>query len=362
VSGLTSPFVGRWIDRRGPREAILLGAVATAASYVLMATTQNLWQWYLYSTINAVFRQLMFFLPFQALVSRFFDQRRGIALGILGTGFSLGGFVVVPVMAQVIDMAGWDGSFVFSAVAIVVVFVPLGLFLVKNTPADVGQLVDGLPQTEESIASGGTLRGVPLSEAIRTPLFWTLAAAVTLFFFGMFAWLIHQVPFWESVGLSRGSASLLVSLSALLGIATRLSFGFLVDRLRSMELAALGLAAMLMAGMIVLSISTSPVAIGIFLCFWVVGAGGGPMMEAILLTRAFGVAHFATIFGVFIVVETMGQMASPVLAGWIFDATGSYDLVLLMWAGTFAGSIALFAIASRLPRPQLRRPAAAEVP
>jgi MFS family permease len=341
--------VGRWIDTRGPRSAILVGALLTAGSYALMSTTSSLWQWYVYSAINSTFRTMMFFLPFQSLVSRFFDRRRGIALGILGTGFSLGGLAVVPGVAVMINQLGWDGSFLVSAAVIVAVFVPIGLLVVRNSPAEVGQFPDGAKYAAGVVPAAPT--GLTLAVAIRTPNFWVLAAAVTLFFFGMFGWMIHQVPFYESVGISTTTGSLIVSASAGLGIFTRLIFGFFADRIRSMELAALGLAAFLFGGMATLSITTGPVGIVLFLGFWVVGAGGGPMMEALLLTRAFGVKHFATIFGVFLVVETLGQVLSPVLAGAIFDASGTYDAVLMMWMGTFAASVALFLVASRLPRP-----------
>src|SRR5688572_1925907 len=84
VSGIFSPLVGRWIDVRGPRSAILIGAVLASLSYMLLAVTDSLWQWYLFNAINAVFRQMMFFIPFQTLVSRWFVSKRGVALSILG--------------------------------------------------------------------------------------------------------------------------------------------------------------------------------------------------------------------------------------------------------------------------------------
>ena len=107
VSGVTSPFVGRWIDVRAPRSSILLGTLLASLTYLLLAVTSSLWQWYLFNAVNAVFRQMMFFIPFQTLVSRWFDARRGIALGILGTGFSMGGFLVVQLMRYVIDTLDW---------------------------------------------------------------------------------------------------------------------------------------------------------------------------------------------------------------------------------------------------------------
>jgi len=351
AAGLVGPLVGRWIDIRGPRTIILIGAALTAASYLLMSTTTNLWQWYLYSSINSVFRTMMFFLPFQALISRFFDRRRGLALGILGTGFSLGGFLIVPLMAQLIDRFDWNGSFLGSGIIIIAIFMPIGFLLVKDTPADAGTFIDGdIPLDRTAPLAAAT--GMRLGEAMRTPFFWVVALAVTLFFYGMFGWLVHQVPFYESVGMSTATGSLIVAMGAGLGIFTRLGFGIVVDRVASIELAGMVLAACLFGALSTLWLSTGPVAVGIFLAFWVVGAGGGPMLEALILTRAFGVAHFATIFGVFIVVETLGQVTSPVLAGYLYDRTGSYDVVLTMWMTTFCVASALFFVASRMPRPQ----------
>jgi sugar phosphate permease len=350
LSGLCSPLVGRWVDWRGPRSAIIVGSVATAATYFLLAGTHELWQWYAYSSVNAVARQLMFFIPFMALISRWFDRRRGIAVSILGTGFSLGGFLVLPLMGLGIDVAGWRGALIGSGVAVAVVFIPIGVFIVRNSPAEVGLEVDGGRLVVGS-AAPPVLPGLTLREALRSPLFWTLALALMLFFFGLFGWLVHQVPFYEANGISRLRATTIVSAAAGLSIITRLLVGVLADRIARFEFAALGLAAALMVAMATLVISTSPLAIGVFIMLWIIGPAGGPMMEALLLTRAFGIAHFATILGAVAVVETLGQILSPTIAGAIYDATGSYDWTLVMFFGTFAGSFALFLVALRLPRP-----------
>lgn len=350
-SGLSGPLIGRWVDARGARSAILIGAVMTAVTYLLLATTSSLWQWFLYLSINAVFRQMMFFIPFQALISRWFDRRRGMALGILGTGFSLGGFVVL-IMAFVIDKVGWDGSFIFSSVAVLVLFLPLTIFVLRNDPSDVGAFIDGESHEEAAERSrAGPVRGLTAREALKTPLFWLLAGAMTLFFFGVFGWLVHQVPFYESVGVSRGMAATLVTITAAGGIFARLSFGFFVDRFQRVEIAAMGLLTFLTTAFVVLLINSTAPGITIFLMLWIVGSGGGPMLEPLLLTRSFGLKHFATILGTLGVVETIGIVLSPVLAGLIFDRTGSYDLALVMLAAALAAAFVLFYFASRLPHP-----------
>lgn len=354
VSGIAAPLVGRWIDTRGPRSAILVGAVLTALSYLLLAFTNSLWQWYLFSSINAIVRQLMFFMPFMSLISRWFDRRRGVAISILGAGFSLGGFVVVPLMSAAIGEYGWRAAFTISGAAIALLFIPVGWFVVRNSPADVGAEVDGAPPPDDGLPSP-PLEGLTLREALRTPLFWTLSFALMLLFFGMFGWLVHQVPFYESVGISRRDAALIVSLSAGLGIGTRLLVGAFADRVPRFEVVAVALVILLIAAMVTLSISTSTAAIALFLVFWVGGTAGGPIIEALLLTRAFGVAHFGTILGAVVVVETLGQIISPTITGAIFDRTGSYEIAIFVFIGTFSGSLVLFLIASRLPRPLARR-------
>ncbi|MCH6556079.1 MAG: MFS transporter [Chloroflexi bacterium] len=356
VSGLTGPFVGRWVDARGPRSAIIVGATLTGATYLLLATTSELWQWYAYQSINAVFRQLMFFIPFQALISRWFDRRRGIALGILGTGFSLGGFVVVPLMRVVIDEYGWDGSFIFSGIVTVAVLVPMGLLLVRNSPADIGATVDGEPPARDGSHQPRVMTGLTLGQALRTPFFWVLSLAMMLFFYGVFGWLVHMVPFYESVGISRGVAAALVSGAAAFGILSRLAFGALADRIPRIEKAAIGLLAFLMAAMTALILDSGTAGIAVFLVFFIVGSGGGPLLEPLLLPRAFGLAHFGAILGTFAVIETIGLVASPAIAGAIFDSTGSYDWVLVMLLAAFAGSAVLLYIASRLPLPFTPQP------
>ncbi len=351
VSGLSGPLIGRFIDARGPRTAILVGTVLTALTYLLLATTNSLWQWYAYSALNAVVRQLMFFIPFMALISRWFDRRRGIAVSILGTGFSLGGFIVLPLVGLVMETLGWRATLVASGIAVAVVFLPIGLFIVRNTPAEMGVSPDGAQDADGRASTPRPIEGVTLPQALRSPLFWALAFGFMLFFYGMFGWLVHQVPFYESIGLSRRAATSIVSATAALSIGTRLLVGVIADRISRFEYVVVGLALTLLVAMVTLSVSTSPTAIAMFLVLWVVGTAGGPMVEALLLTRAFGVANFATILGAVVVVETIGQILSPTIAGAIYDATKSYDLALLMFTGTFAAAAVIFLGASRLRRP-----------
>jgi sugar phosphate permease len=186
AGGIAAPFVGHWVDSRGARAAILTGGLLAAVSYLLLASTQTLWQFYLFHAFHAVCRQMMFFLPFQALMSQWFERRRGVALSVLGCGFSLGGFLVLPLVATVIGGLGWRGAYLFSGAITAVFFLFAGLVVIRNRPSDVGAQVDGDDVSALPIVAGARsakgAEGLTLREAARTPLFWVCAFGFMLFF------------------------------------------------------------------------------------------------------------------------------------------------------------------------------------
>ena len=357
VSGLTAPLVGRAIDVYGPRKVTLLGALLTSATFFLIATTSAVWEWFFFLSLNAVVRNMAFYIPFQSLIARWFDRRRGLAIGVLGVGFSLGGLVMVPVLRVVIDAWDWDGALIFSGVLLAALYVPLGWKFIHDHPNDVGQHVDGEARAPVVIGGARRLPGMTPRQAIRTPLLWCLAFALAFMFFGMVGWLIHILPYYESVGVSPVTVAGLVAIAAGVGIFSRLGFGMVADRVRSIETAAAVLAATLALALLTLLISGgSTVGIGLFLVFFLISSAAGPMLEPLLLTRAFGLAHFATILGVVGAVGTVGLVVSPTVAGAIFDRTGSYDWALVMWVSSVSLSALLFLVARRLPRPVIPVP------
>lgn len=353
LSGLAAPLAGRWIDRRGPRSAIILGASATAATYLLLATTQHLWQWYLYLSLNGLLRHFVFIIPFMALIARWFDRKRSLAAGILAAGLMVGGMVVVPIMRVLIDGLQWQGAFLVAGLATAGIILTLALLIIRDSPAEVGTVPDGVAPPEGPRTGYATVAGgLPLARALRTPLFWALAAGMTFFPLGMVTWISHAAPFYESVGLSPDTAAVLISLSAALAIPPRLLAGHFADRLPKLEYGAAGVAALLVASMAILVVDTSVVGIALFFPLFVLGfATGGALFEALLLPRAFGVQHYATILGFVVIIQTVGFIAGPTVAGTIYDATGSYHWVVVMMMGVFLGTALSFLVAARLPRP-----------
>lgn len=355
VSGLGSPLVGPLTDRRGPRFLIIWGTVFTCGTYALLATTSSIVEWYIYFSLNAFARGFMFYIPFQVLISRWFDRKRGRAVGIMAMGFSLG-VVLVPVMQQIIDNVSWQMSFIFAAVALGVTFIPYGLFLVRDHPQDIGLEADGEPRPINSGPERGPpiLRGLTVGQAMRTWNFWVIALAFMAFFFGMFGWMFNGVPVYESFGIARETVALIIFLQGLGGIISRPTFGLLAERIPSIELASVGLAAIMAVGMAILLITGgSWLGIGLFIFCWLIGSAGGPVLEPLILPRVFGLAHFGAIMGTMFMVETIGQFLVPTVGGAIFDATGSYDLLMVTFIGSLIMGMVMFTAAHYIPNPRI---------
>jgi MFS family permease len=359
VSGLASPLAGKVVDRWGPRRSIILGTIFTCGSYLLLATTSTMVEWYLYFSINSFFRGFMFYIPFQVLISRWFERKRGRAVGIMAMGFSLGGFLS-PVMQQIIDNVGWDASFIFAAIILAVIFLPLGLFMVRDHPHDMGLEVDGEPAPAgRENGQPRLFSGLTVKQAMKTWNFWVIALAFATFFFAMFGWMFNGTPVYESMGISRETISIILVLQAVGGLISRPTFGLLAERIPSIELASVGLAAIMSLGMFILLIlhdSNLTLSIVLFLCCWMIGSAGGPVLEPLILPKTFGLAHFGAIMGTLFMFETIGQFLVPTVGGAIYEITGAYDLLLVVNIGCLGLSMVFFTLAHIIPNPRVSSP------
>ena len=348
ASGLVAPFVGRWVDRHGPRRMFLLGTGITVVAFLLLALTSNLWQWFLLQALAGVARQMLHLIPLSALIARWFQRRRGLAMGILASGFMAGGFTLAPLLRVIIDEGGWELAFIFSGLLTLALYLPMGLFVLRDDPGDDRRERPLDRPADHDVA----LEGVSLRTAIRTPLFWLITSSITLLYFGLFGWQVHMVPYFESVGLSPGWAVGIVSIGAVGGVFTRLLFGLITDRVRSVEMAAMVLTVALVVALLALYVGEgAAVAVGVFTFFWAIGTGGGPMIDPLLVARGFGQRHFATILGAIATVWTLGMLSGPSLVAAIFDSSGSYDWAIVVLMAAFAGSFISFGLAGRAARP-----------
>src|SRR5438093_7751833 len=143
VSAIVSPFVGRLMDRRGPRLVIEMGVVLMAAGLMVAPLVRQ--PWHLYATLGVLvggganclgYTGQSLFLP------NWFVRRRGLAMSVAFSGVGVGSILVLPWLQALIGRAGWRAACWTLGLLVVALLAPLNLLL-QRRPEDLGLMPDG---------------------------------------------------------------------------------------------------------------------------------------------------------------------------------------------------------------------------
>ena len=345
VGAIVAPLLGKALDIYPLKRVIGVGCLSMTIGFFLLSQVQTQMQFYVVLGVFIGFgASSMGGLATAKLVANWFNRRRGRALGIAATGISVSGVVMPFVSAALIENYGWREGFMAYGCFTGLVVLPIVLLFVVSKPADAG-LAPG----------GGHLLGeghdaLKIEPVIDRPVmhernFWVLVAAVGLLFCCQSATLTHMVPRLTDTGVSLQQASLMISICAGLGVAGKLSFGWVGDFWSARKALWLAIGAQFIGQLIMLlGLAYLPVfAVGAALFGY--GMGGVVPLQGALIGRVFGSDRFGRALGLMRPAMFPIQMVGVPLAGWIYDVTGSYRpafLFFLVLYGLAAIVIALF--------------------
>lgn len=349
--GFDGPVVGYLIDRFGSRRLIIMGATLAGAGFLLLSTVHDFLTFFLiYVLIVSFGSNCGFFSPVTTAVNKWFIRRRGIAFSIISASGSVGGMIMAPLLSYIILDFGWRTGAICAGLMILGVVLPAALRF-KNSPEGMGLLPDGkLPLThsaEESTRPGQEIAEVDfrVKEALRTAQFWLLMVSISLRLVVTIALNIHFVPLLVWTGMSEATSAYMVSLMSFISILSSLAFGWLGDRWNKAFLCSLGTIPTLLA-MVGLLCTRTPAILYALPIGFALTMGTAPLNWA-LIGDFFGRRSYATLRGIMGTGYGFVTFFSPIYAGWVFDHTGSYELVLI----TFAVVLLLTAIFFAVLRP-----------
>jgi MFS family permease len=351
---IVAPFfglLGAMIDRIGARQVILFGILLVGLPLVLMGWMSRLWQYYLLCIAEVVGYVLAGPIPNQVLVSNWFRFKRGRAMGYAYLGLGLGGVVAPVLAARLIERFGWRRAFEVIGILIFVVLLPIGVWVTRSTPREMGLSPDG--QVEDAVIHGASnARSVELGLAIRTANFWLILAGSTLII-GAIGTVIQQfVLFLRDQGYSTSQASRVSSGLLFAGLAGRVVVGYFADRYSKKNVMALFYLVLALA-IPLLFLARLPAALWSFALVFGFAMGADYMLIPLVTAECFGLAALGKLLALIIMADSLGQWFGPLLAGKIFESTHSYNLA---WGIiTVAGVIGAAAVYAVLPE---RRPKA----
>jgi MFS family permease len=353
VSGVTGALVGPHIDRRGPRTFMLVGSVLIGISVSLIGYVQTVWQLYAVYTVLAVAFGLATSVSVNAVMTRWFVQRRAKAMSISSTGISVGGMILAPLGSKLIDVGGLELAAPVMGVLVVAVALPVILFVIVPDPAHVGLLPDGLApaptaSARRNLSDEVQRRQWTRPEAARTQAFWAILLGFGIVLTAQTGFVIHQISFLETRVGSRSTAALALSVTAFGSIVARLAVGTFADRIdkKGLTIALFVVQAAAVAG--VVATDNVPLTYVLTLVFGFT-IGNVYMMMSLLVGEVFGTVSFGAVFGLVSLVGQTGSGLGPFAVGWLEDATGGYTTPFAISAA--ATLVAALAIASlRTPR------------
>jgi len=350
VSALISPVIGNLMDRVSLRLLMLLGAVLLGAGYAALslATSFN-HVLVIFGVLIAPANVLLGPIGATVLLSRWFVNRRGTAMGIAIAGIALGGFVFPFIMQGLIDGFGWRTAMRLLGLVIAVLTVPAAL-LVINRPSDRGLHADGAASDPHVAHKAAAAPPLSAWAILSDPTFWLVVLIVSIVTSGMKGMVTNLSLLATDVGITASTAATLVSVYAGAGFIAKLNFAALADRMSPRTLLAISLVGfgLGMTGMIYAENGYAM----IFGSVMLIGLFGGLMvpMQSFLSPRIFGTVVVGKATGLLSGVQLLFLLSTPMLFGKISDVFGSYDAIFVVFAAVAALAVLLVPLVRMHPR------------
>lgn len=337
VGLLFGPFIGRVIDRIGPRRVALIGVIAFIPGFSALALANGTaWQWWMLGGVQAMCTVMIGPPTWIAAIAPRFNTSRGLALAVALAGVGVGTAIWPVLAALFIEHIGWRATFPALVLCWAAIMVPLTFIFMRDPP----------PAEPVLVATGVVAK--PTSQefwrALRSRNFMCIALAGGLYASMSYAMILHSVPLLQASGLSLTAAATLTGITGICSIIGRLGTGFLLDRLPTRPIAV--------------AVFLLPIVVSLLLRFgagsWMLslaavvllGLSAGAETDVVVYTasRRFSRAVFASLFATIFALFSLFAATGPMIASLLFDANHSYDLFLTIVVPVIALATILMAI------------------
>ena len=226
IGALMTPAVGLLLDRIGPRRIVTGSIALLAASYLLLAVSDRLWQFLLvYPLLGGAGFAGSATLANSVLVARWYRRDRATMLGRTTLGITLGQVVVLPLAGLLVGRFGTTIAYLVLGAIVLVAVVPVAGLLLRDDPAELGQHPDGSPSVATPEAAPDPAPAGVLASRQR----WGVAS-FGLHAFTLYAVVLHLPRLVTDLGGGVGTGAAALALAAAISGVTMLVGGPLADR------------------------------------------------------------------------------------------------------------------------------------
>lgn len=338
--------VGAVFDWLGPRRMFPWAAIFLALGFCLCSRITALWQFYLYyGVMVGVGFTALGFIPHVSLATRWFERRRGLATSLVLAGTGVGSFLFAPWSAALIARYGWRTSYLWFAVLIVGIVMPLTLIFQRSRPADLGLLPDGVPRTPHggtpAAPHAATATDSSYTAALATRPFWALFGVIFTIACNLMLLTVHQNQYLIDSGFSPGFAAWMLGFNGLFRSVGSVLWGYISDRATRETSFTVSTLLGVVALWLLLSVQTSPETwrVVLFVALMGIGYGGVSVIYSTSAADLFQGRHFGKILGLMEIGFGLGASFGSYIAGFAFDHWQTYRPSLYLTMGLMLVSI-----------------------
>ena len=359
-------MLNKMLDKVKLRVLLTCCFVVRLSCTALMGTFHHLWQWYAVGVVMGVVGPPVHLVMPPIILSNWFVKKRGFAIGIAMMFSGLGGAVMNPGLAWIIENFGWRTAYVANSLIAGAVVLPFFMFVILLKPSDKGlkpygyeEAATAAPESQgkpegaedakdaKSAATGAPQeRGVPWNTAVRSVSFILMVVIFAVSgFFGGYTQVLSA--YGVSIGLSITAAAVLPSLCMVGNALTKLTMGAVNDRYGGKVMMYSGLGVVLIAMLLLLNGANPPAGlyIGAFLAgiFLTVMSVSSPLM----VHTVYGARDYTRIFVTLSLAQNLLVAMGASIIGFMFDFTGDYTLSFITGAAVTVVTAALTYFAFR---------------
>lgn len=338
LMGLLGILVGRLNDKVGPRKVMLVTSSLIGLGFFLTSRTETLWQLYLFYGFIVGIGLSSIDVIALSTTARWFTYRRGIVTGLVKVGTGAGQLIVPMTASLLITAYGWRTAFSVIGLSGMVLLIFISRFL-RRDPEQMG-FTSAPPDTGKQ---GVTIeKGIDLTfgQAIRTHQFWLLFAINFAVVYCLLIILVHIVPFARDMGVSPTKAAVAISTIGGVSMLGRFATGIFIDRFNS-RLTMILCFLLLIATLVWLQITDELWMIYLFAACYGIAHGGFFTSISPIVAEYFGIGAHGILFGAIVFSGCFGGSVGPILAGYIFDVTGSYSPAFWLSTGVAIAGLGL---------------------
>ncbi len=324
-------IAGIIIDRVGVRSLMVSGMFLLSATFYFYAESDSLADMYIIHIFQGMVLSMSGMVINVVLISKWFNDNRGLAIGVLLAGTSVGNGIFPQINTYLLTISDGDWRQVMMWLALIpLAYIPILFAFIKEKPEDVKANEDN--ETKNDFKASSIEGGFTLQQTLMSANFWFLSVMAFCTFYSILAMIGHVFLMLDGEGYSPQISATGVSIIFIGGFIGKVISGKLAEMIGRKIVLVGGVAMMLLGSLLIVSsiFYKNPLLIWIGLMLYGTGWGGLYTLIQLLVADLFGLIAIGKIMGVINVIDTIGGGLGPIITAVIYDSTQNYLMPFLV--------------------------------